>query len=210
MTLTGVSTAGPLTGTGVNNRVSLTFTPTAGSLTLTVTGTVTNAQLEAGSVATSLINTFGATVSRLKDTYNVTPASINYSATAGSWWAEIDANVVIANARVIGYSAGYGMYTQNATTFTLYDVTVTLNKTVTSTLGSNKVAGAFASADRAVTAAGLAPATSAVAGINLGSPGALIGFGYDPSGAAGILGYIRKVYYLPRRMSNAELTAATV
>ena len=35
ITLTGVSTAGPLvgTGTGESNRVSLTFTPTAGSLT---------------------------------------------------------------------------------------------------------------------------------------------------------------------------------
>jgi hypothetical protein len=45
VTLSGVSTAGPLVGTGANNRVSLTFTPTAGSLTLTVTGSVTLADL---------------------------------------------------------------------------------------------------------------------------------------------------------------------
>lgn len=45
VTLTGVSTAGPLVGTGANDRVSLTFTPTAGSLTLTVTGSVTLADL---------------------------------------------------------------------------------------------------------------------------------------------------------------------
>jgi len=46
VTLSGVSTAGPLVGTGVGNRVSLTFTPTAGTLTLTVSGSVTQAQLE--------------------------------------------------------------------------------------------------------------------------------------------------------------------
>jgi hypothetical protein len=46
VTLTGVSTAGPLVGTGAGNRVYLEFTPTAGSLTLTVSGSVTFAQLE--------------------------------------------------------------------------------------------------------------------------------------------------------------------
>ena len=46
VTLSGVSTAGPLVGTGADNRVSLAFTPTAGTLTLTVTGSVTRAQLE--------------------------------------------------------------------------------------------------------------------------------------------------------------------
>ena len=46
VTLSGVSTAGPLVGTGASDRVSLTFTPTAGSLTLTVSGSVTLAQLE--------------------------------------------------------------------------------------------------------------------------------------------------------------------
>lgn len=49
VTLSGVSTAGPLVGTGANDRVSLTFTPTAGTLTLTVSGSVTLAQLQIGS-----------------------------------------------------------------------------------------------------------------------------------------------------------------
>jgi hypothetical protein len=52
VTLTGVSTAGPLIGTGAGNTVSLTFTPTAGSLTLTVVGSVTSAQLELGAART--------------------------------------------------------------------------------------------------------------------------------------------------------------
>lgn len=49
VTLSGVSTAGPLVGTGADDIVTLTFTPTAGSLTLTVSGTVEEAQLERGS-----------------------------------------------------------------------------------------------------------------------------------------------------------------
>ena len=53
VTLSGVSTAGPLVGTGAEDRVTLTFTPTAGTLTLTVTGSVTLAQLEPGDTATA-------------------------------------------------------------------------------------------------------------------------------------------------------------
>jgi hypothetical protein len=53
VTLSGVSTSGPLVGTGAADIVSLTFTPTAGSLTLTVTGTVQLAQLETGASRTA-------------------------------------------------------------------------------------------------------------------------------------------------------------
>jgi hypothetical protein len=84
ITLSGVSTAGPLvgTGTGENNRVSLTFTPTAGTLTLTVSGTVTNAQLEIGSTPSSYIPTEGATATRAAETLSIAGADMPYSATA--------------------------------------------------------------------------------------------------------------------------------
>ena len=86
VTLSGVSTAGPLvgTGTGENNRVNLTFTPTAGTLTLTVSGTVTNAQLEAGAFPTSYIPTTGATATRARDLAEIPTSAFGYNNDKGS------------------------------------------------------------------------------------------------------------------------------
>jgi hypothetical protein len=162
---------------------------------------------------TSAIPTLAATVTRAADIYSVTPASINYSATAGSWWADVNLLAAANGQRIIGYTTGsnYPISVYDATTLQLYDGAGAVNKTITSSVGLNKVAAAFASGDRALTANGLAPGTDATAGIALGSPGASIGFGYNPAnGISQINGYIRKVRYLPRRPTNAELSAMTL
>jgi hypothetical protein len=67
VTLSGVSTAGPLVGTGEFNRVPLTFTPTAGSLTLTVSGDIKWVNLELGSFPSSWIPSDGTAVTRAAD-----------------------------------------------------------------------------------------------------------------------------------------------
>lgn len=214
ITLTGVSTAGPLVGTGANNRVSLTFTPTAGTLTLTVSGSVTNAQLEVGSTATSYIPTYAATVTRAVDNYNVTPTSINHSATAGTWWADVEMqlNTGIAQ-RIIGYASNTNttapIFTRNigANTFSINETTA-LAKTVSNAAGFHKLSSAWQSGDRAITADGLSVVTDAGATANLAAPGATIGF-LSMAGGNPATGYIRKLRYVPRRKTNPEMVTET-
>jgi hypothetical protein len=213
VTLSGVSTAGPLVGTGAANRVSLTFTPTAGSLTLTVSGTVTNAQLEIGTWASSLIPTFGVTITRATDVPTVTPASINYSATAGTWWAEFYwKGGTVGNLRIVALqtSSALALAVQSATTIQLSDST-SLVSTSAGALAANVRRGAcaFASGDRAVGYAGAAVTSDAGSTASLLSPGTTIYFG-STNGASVFNGYLRKVFYLPRRMTNAQLLAKTV
>jgi len=98
ITLSGVSTAGPLVGTGAADRVSLTFTPTAGSLTLTVTGTVSEGQLETGSVPTSPIRTFTTSVTRGPDNYSFLLSQIPTLGTEYSVYCRFSTNNVATGA----------------------------------------------------------------------------------------------------------------
>lgn len=68
------------------NRKTYTFTPSAGSTTFTVTGAVKYAQLEAGSFSTSFIPTAGTAVARASDAVSMTGTNFSnwYTATAGT------------------------------------------------------------------------------------------------------------------------------
>jgi hypothetical protein len=168
------------------------------------------AQMEAGTVATSPIPTLAATVTRAADQVNVTPASINYSATAGSWWVDAEFKSFGGNDFVVANipSGNAALFINSTTQFGLYDGVAFILKTVPSILGSHKLAAAFASADRAVTADGLVPGTDTQAGAALLSPGTSIQFG-GQSTVNTPNGYIRKVRYLPRRKSGAEMVTET-
>jgi hypothetical protein len=91
VTLSGVSTAGPLVGTGAYpNRVTLTFTPTAGTLTLTVSGSVQLAQLEIGAFPTSYIQTVASQVTRIADVVSMTGTNFSdwYNQAEGTLYGE--------------------------------------------------------------------------------------------------------------------------
>jgi hypothetical protein len=169
-------------------------------------------QAELGTVATSPIPTAAATVTRAADQVKVTSASINYSATAGSWWLDVQFLALPgADVRIIGHASGTTpMYQSTTTAFGLFDTGGGGGSfiTVPSTLGLHKVASAFQTADRAITADGLAVATDASGATALLAPGTDLFIG-NQSGSLSILGYIRKLRYLPRRPSNAELQTMT-
>jgi len=76
-------------------------------------------------------------------------------------------------------------------------------------VGPRFLASAFTAGDRALTANGLAVIADAGATTNLLTPGAGIFIGGGGAGANSIHGYIRKLYYLPRRMTNPQLVTAT-
>ena len=138
VTLTGVSTAGPLVGTGANNRVSLTFTPTVGVLILTVSGSVTNAQLEAGAFPTSYIPTTTATVTRAADVASITGA--NFS----SWYNQTEGTVFGQFLRTASTN------TQQGRVFSFNDGTNTNAFEIYQTGGSNPAAQITATTVQAI------------------------------------------------------------
>jgi hypothetical protein len=154
---------------------------------------------------TSAIPTLAATVTRAADSISVTAASINYSATVGSWWVE----------HFVRSGQGWiiGQNTSSAPIWHADDAYFLSSGTNLSINGTgilnnvNKVIAAFQAGDRAITFNGFAPATDAGVATNLLNP-ASINFG-SGTGGIPITGYIRKVRYLPRRPTNAELQTMT-
>ena len=222
VTLSGTST-GSLVGTGAANRVALTFTPTAGTLTCTVTGSVTNAQVEAGAFATSYIPTTAASVTRQYDVaqmlttgwYNTVASSLsgeciiqqspNPSATLARDICCISDNnttnrLILRGQTTASASALLGTSIAGTTTFSGALGNVSAN-------GVSKMCGAWNGTTANGSLNGAAPVSYAV-----GMPGSIttltIGNGTAGSGLW-INGWMRRVRYWPRALSNAELQSVT-
>jgi len=205
------------TATG-QHRPSFDLVSTGTTISYTGNGTSgvylwNHMQVETGSVATSPIPTFAATVTRAVDNYSVTPTSINHSATAGSWWVEyFGQDAPGSTGRLIGYASNGNitaplLYRTNSPYFGLLETT-NLQQSVSSAVGLHKVASTWQSGDRAITSDARTVIVDTGATANLAAPGALVGFG-SMAGGNPMLGYIRKVRYVPRRKSNAELVTET-
>lgn len=216
LTLSGVSTAGPLVGTGAYpNRVTLTFTPTAGSLTITRSGTVQYAQIEAGSFATSFIPTAGSAVARASDSVSLAVSAFNFSASTSTifgqaTWVSTSAsgftrvvevhNGLTTNRFILGLTSttGRGLVASAGSTVASFTPAGT-------TTSPFKQAMAMALNDFAISVAGGAVTTDTGGAMPTGITGLQIGG--DAGGSVYGALWIQKVAYVPRRMTNAELQA---
>jgi hypothetical protein len=219
MTKSGAAT-GALVGTGATQRVSQTFTPTAGTVTCTVTGSVTNAQIEAGAFPTSYIPTTSAAVLRAQDNCAISSANMApwYASPGGSWFAEfIDLlpSPMGTNPRILAQYAAGGVTplweTSGGRSLATYDgvVSATANgiaQNVVSraasnwTSGTGKVCLNGATIGSGTMNTGFAALAISGVGILQGSPGV---------SAEIMTGYIRRVQYWPRVLSDAEMQAVT-
>jgi hypothetical protein len=213
ITLSGVSTAGPLVGTGVYpNRVTLTFTPTAGSLTLTVSGSCKYVQLETGSIATSFIPTAGASVTRNADVLTY-PFAGNADAAQGSCYAEVSTNwstLTTIQAAVSLQDRGV-LYTDNAaaTTIRTSDGVNSALKTGLTSMQTavRKRASSWGAAGLIVTGDGADVATGTFDG-DMGSTA--IGIGQNAAATnRWFNGCIKEVRIFPSQLTAAQLQAIT-
>lgn len=219
VTLSGVSTAGPLVGTGATDRVKLTFTPTAGSLTLTVTGTCTLGQLEAGSFATSYIPTTSAAVTRAADVARVnTLSSIGFNTAEGA---------VMSETSCFGTAAGtYPSMWRLGTSSDRIDAFYS----GTTSIGHDTRVGGVAQAAGTLLHGGATPLVRTVRAYKLSDSAYAFngnaavamsgGTGLIPSvselhigtmeaGVNQLNGHIKTLRYYPRRLSDAELQELT-
>jgi len=210
ITLSGAHSA-TLSGAGANNRVTLTFTPSAGTLTLTVSGDVRNAQLEIGAFATSWIPTTGAHATRAADVAQINTLSPWYNQSegtvlldkvvlhsyTGSPWPKNGIFRGSTNPRSEFFNADYALQTG-------VDAFVSDEKVVGMAVAApsvRRVAMAYKLNNYAVCANGGAVSTDLIAAVP-----AVTSFRFAEGGWTG---YIRKIRYFPKRLSNAELQALT-
>ena len=218
ITLSGVSTAGPLVGTGVNNRVTLTFTPTAGTLTLTVTGSCTNVQLEAGSSASSWIPTTGASVQRDAEAVSVTSPGVSYPLTV---YVQFSRTVEAYPTNTAAINLDNGTATDRYSL--LINATTNLVQPIVTAGGVNQLAVNTSPALTANTTTKFAVRASTasanyardgVAGTATGAitvpaaPNRLI-FGANPSFALQLKGYILRAAVFNTALNDAALQAVT-
>ena len=217
ITLTGASTAGPLVGTGAG-RVSLTFTPSAATLTCTVSGTVSSAQLEVGAYPTSYVTTAGTSIARARDVTSIL--------TPPTWLVDTDGTVYVeflmpftppsdgvlrrlfqfddaseAN-RITVYLSG-ATVTANLVTGSAAQVTASLGTIVGST--AYRAAFGWAANNCAAVLNGNTLVADATATLPAGLTTARLG--NASATGSDLSGYLRKLRYYPRRLSDNDLRA---
>ena len=220
ITLSGAAT-GSLVGGGAGpaGRRSLTVTTTAGSLTATVSGSVQAVQIEKGHNASPYIATGGTAVVRDSDSATIEAlASIGYSTSGGTWYAE----GVGPNFTGVNISNGSARYPrviahQNASTPISFDASSGFLNWFD--LGSGGLLTANATTEGAVyKAASAYDGASRYTVLNGGAVASAAGVPAAPSnirigaenGTKNFLNtHLRRIRYFPTRLSNTLMQQIT-
>jgi hypothetical protein len=177
------------------------------------------AQLEQGTFATSYIPTTAASVTRAADSCSISVANMSpwFVPPGGSWMMEF-INFIPSppNSRVIGNTGTGGgitpLFLPSSLVVGQYDATTavqTANSIVVNAI--SKAASTWAVGQAKMCANGGAVATSATltSGYTGLAAGGVTFMGNLPSATDNTSGYIRRVRYWPRALSNAELQSVT-
>jgi hypothetical protein len=173
------------------------------------------AQFEEGSVPTSLIQTFGDTATRDADDITLATSATPYAdGSAGTIYVEAYTDEPALERTMVefgdtGTGASARTLLQHRTTDALlaYINTGSGNSVtvgdVMDTSAVNRAAMAFDTNDLAVLANGVSPTTDAT--VTLATGATTLFIGQNLNNGAQYKGHIRRVIYLPRRVSNADL-----
>lgn len=216
VTLSGVSTAGPLVGTGAYpSRATLTFTPTAGTLTLTVTGTVQFAQLEAGAFATSFIPSAASQVTRAADSASMIGNNFArwYNVNEGTLYSEAQYAIGAGTRRVVSINdntVNNSIQSGSTGTNGYFEIRSSGSIQVSSTNGSFiagslfKNAFGFKADDFAFTT------NAAVVGTDTsGTVPVVFQMQIGMHAGSNLNGTISRISYFNRRLANSELIGLT-
>lgn len=212
-----VALSGGATVTAVQPYVQLTLTGVAIDITLRIG----LPQMELGAFATSVIPTSTVAVTRNADAASVNTLSPWYNASAGTVYAEFNVSpaTVTSSARcLVDINDGttnnrYNLRGMAASTaadqFTVRSGGATQFQNSSANLTTTaikKLAAAYAVNDFAVTSNGSVPATAAtgslVSGVTVMNIGTVLGGEW-------LNGWLRRITYYPRRLTNAELQTLT-
>jgi len=213
--LTGVATG----VTSVQSRVIIGTTSYTGDGTSGIY--IWGAQLEVGAFSTSYIPTVASTVTRSADVANINTLSPWFNSSEGTLFVEgtVVNNIVGTNARTYAAIGNVSSINERfnlearsigSTRARLYVGGSSTIATVNyNALGTNtKLAGAYGADGVTMCVAGLSPVTAATS--LFGTVTSLVlGNIFAQTSTTNINGYLRRVIYYPRRLSNAELQSIT-
>jgi len=165
------------------------------------------AQLEAGSFATSYIPTVASSVTRSADVASVNTLSPWFNATEGTLFIDSSSSALAYSAALYTGLSSY-IATLNGPSGSALEVVASSPQAAIGTQGlSTKVAGAYKANDFAVSTNGGTVATDTSGTVpNITDR---LQIGSFPAAGFYVNGYIRRIAYYPRRLTNAELVALT-